>query len=90
MNILYNSLINDLLRSWKTKKQAEWIANYSLKKNGLVTDNNKLTRLWVIRSRMSKEKRAITRAMKNSSRPEHHYKFVNGKVKIKNIYKFKK
>lgn len=90
MNILKNSLMNDLMREWKTKKQAEGIAQHSLRKNGLINDQDKLTRLWVVRSRMSKEERAITRETRKSKRPAYHYKVVNGKPIIKNIYKNKK
>jgi hypothetical protein len=39
---------------------------------------------------MSKEERAITREIRKSNRPAYHYKVVNGKPVIKNIYKNKK
>ena len=85
---LYESWLQKLIQSWKTKKQAVWILQAQFEKSGIFKKwTQELTKYWKERENMTEEERAIDRIARARNMPKYKFKYVWWRVLIKNIYK---
>lgn len=87
---IFSSMQQKMIANWVDPKVAEKVAYFNMRKrNMLAAWSYRLNEEWKEYGNLTSEERALIRKSKADWRPITHYEIVNGRVRLRSIYRAK-